>query len=150
MTSIMMYLHDAKGCFSDHQSRYIINSKETAPEALDYLEKEAIDAQVSPHTNELLTQGSGVIFERQRYSSGDVVVLGFCNDDYVFGLMKYVIACRGKIYLACTRLITEYFDSHFNSYKVCEEDFITLHTIDQLLDYHPLGLYQISRIILCV
>ena len=51
MTSIMMYLHDAKGCFSDHQSRYIINSKETAPEALDYLEKEAVNAQVSPHTN---------------------------------------------------------------------------------------------------
>ena len=46
-----MYLHYAKGCFSDHQSRYIINSKETAPEALDYLEKEAVDAQVSQHTH---------------------------------------------------------------------------------------------------
>ena len=86
-----------------------------------------------------------MVFEGQRYSSGDVVVLGFCDDDYLFGLMKCVIACRGKIYLACTRLITEYFDSHFNSYKVHEADFITLHTIDQLLDYHPLGLYQISQ-----
>ena len=86
-----------------------------------------------------------MVFERQRYSSGDVVVLGFCDDDYVFGLMKCVIACREKIYMACTRLITEYFDPHFNSYKAREADFITLHTIDQILDYHPLGLYQIFQ-----
>ena len=129
--------------FLDHQSRHIINLKETAPEALDYLEKVAVDTQVSLHINELLTRGSGVVFKGQRYSSGDVVVLGFCNDDYLFGLMKCVIACWGKTYFACTRLITEYFNSHFNSYKVHEADFFTLHTIDQLLDYHPLGLYQI-------
>ena len=47
--------------------------------------------------------------------------------------------------MACTRLITEYFDPHFNSYKAREADFITLHTIDQILDYHPLGLYQIFQ-----
>ena len=76
---------------------------------------------------------------------GDVAVLGFCDDDYVFGLMKCAIACRGKTYLASTRLITEPFDSHFNSYKFRQADFITLHTIDHILDYHPLGLYQISQ-----
>ena len=81
---------------------------------MEYLEKEAVDAQVSRHTNELLTQESWVIFEGQSYSSGEVVALGFCDDDYVFSLMKCVIACRGKTYLACIRLITEHFDSHFN------------------------------------
>ena len=129
----MMYLHYAKDCFLDHRSRHIINSKETVPESLDYLEI----------INELLRRGSWVVFQGQRYSSGDVVVLGFCDE--VFGLIKCVIACRGKNYLACTRLITEYFDSRFNSYKVHDADFITLHSIDQLLDYHPLELYQISQ-----
>ena len=63
----MVYLHYAKDCFLDHQSRHIINSKETAPEVLDYLEKVTVDAQVSPHINELLTRGSGVVLEGQRY-----------------------------------------------------------------------------------
>ena len=139
----MMYLHYVKDCFLDRQSRQIINSKETASKVFDYLEKVVFDAQVFPHINELLTRGSRVVFEGQRYSSSDVLVLHFCDGDYVFGLMKCVIVYRGKIYLACTRLITEYFDSHFNSYKIHEAEFITLHTIDQLLDYHPLGLCQI-------
>ena len=57
-----MYLHYAKDCFLDHESRHITNSIETAPEALDYLEKVAADTQISPHINELLTRGSGVLF----------------------------------------------------------------------------------------
>ena len=57
-----MYLHYAKDCFLDHESRHITNSIEAAPEALDYLEKVAADTQISPHINELLTRGSGVLF----------------------------------------------------------------------------------------
>ena len=42
----MMHLHYARDFFLDHQSRHTVNSKETAPEALDYLEKIAVDAHV--------------------------------------------------------------------------------------------------------
>ena len=87
----------------------------------------------------------GAILRTEVFSSGDVVVLGFCDDDYVFGFIKCVIACRGKIYSTSTILIAEYFDSLLNSYKVHEADLIILHIIDQLLVYHPLRLYQISQ-----
>ena len=96
------------------------------------------------NTGDLLTQGSGVVFEGQRYSVGDVAVLSFYNDDYLFGLVKPVLAFRGQIFLDCARLVTECFVSHFTAYKVQEAGVFSLHSVHQLLGYHPLGLYNIS------
>ena len=96
-------------------------------------------------TYDLLTQGSGVLFEGQRYSVGDVVVLNLCDDKYQFGLVKSVSAYREQTFLVCARLIIECFVSHLNCYKVQETDIVSLHLINQLLDYHPLRLYKISH-----
>ena len=114
---------------------------------MDYHDKKAVDEQLTLNTGDLLTQRSGVVFEGCRYSVGDAVSLSFYNDDYLFGLVKSVLAFREQIYLACVRLVTECFVSHFNAYKVQEAGVVSLHSVNQLLDYHPLGLYNISNFV---
>ena len=75
-----------------------MNSKEISTEALDYYNKKAADEQFTLNTSDLLTQGSGVVFEDQSYFVGDAVVLSFYNDDYLFGLVKPVLAFREKYF----------------------------------------------------
>ena len=140
----MIYLQYAKFYFLDHHLTHIFNSKEISPEALDYHDKKAVDEQLILNKSDLLTQGSGVVFEGQRYSVGDVVVLRFYNDGYLFGLVKSVLVFREQIFLACARLVTKCFVSHFDAYKVQEAGVASLHSVNQLLHYHPLGLYNIS------
>ena len=70
-----IYIQYAKDYFLDHYSALIFISKEISPEALKYHDKKVIDEKLILNTSDLLTQGSGVVFEGQRYSVGDVVVL---------------------------------------------------------------------------
>ena len=141
----MIHLHYSEEYFLDHKSSHIFDSKETSCEALDYFDKEAVDEQLNLKTYDLLTQGCKVLFEEQRYSVGVVVVSNFCDDEYQFGLVKSVLADREQIFLVSARLIIECFVSHLNCYKVQETDIVSLHLINQLLDYYPLGLYEISQ-----
>ena len=141
----MICLQYAKDYFLDHHSTHILNSRETSPEALDYHDKKAVDEQLTLNTSDLLTKGSGVVFEGERYSVGDVVELNLYNVAYLFGLVKSALAFREQISLACARLVTECFVSHFNAYKFQEAGVVSLHSINQFLDYHPLGLYNISQ-----
>ena len=55
---------------------------------MDYHDKKATDEQLTLNTSDLRTQRSGVVFEGQRYSVGDVVLLSFYNEDYLFGLVS--------------------------------------------------------------
>ena len=73
----MIYLQYGKDCFLDHHSTHIFNSKEISPEALGYQDKKAVDEPLTLNASDLLTQGSGVVFEGQRYSVGDVVAIEF-------------------------------------------------------------------------
>ena len=141
----MMYLHYSKEYFLDHKSIHIFDSKETSCEGLDYFDKKAVDEQLNLKAIDLLTQGSGVLFEGQRFSVGDVVVLNFCDDEYQFSLIKSVLTYREQIFLVCAGLTIECFISHSNCYKIQETDIVSLHLINQFLDYHPLGLYKISQ-----
>ena len=88
-----MYLHYSKENFLDHKSIHSFNFKETSCKALNYFGNNAVDEQLDFKTYDLLTQGSGVLFEGQRDLVGDDVVLNFC-DEYQFGLVKSVLACR--------------------------------------------------------
>ena len=105
-TSVMIYLQYANDYFLDHHSTNIFNSIEISPEALDYHDNKAVDEQLTLDTSNLRTQGSDRVFEGQRYSVGDVVILSFYNDDYLFGLAKSVLTFKGQIFLAHARLVT--------------------------------------------
>ena len=80
----MMYLHYSKEYFLDQKSIHIFDSKETSCKALDYFDKNAVHEQLNLEAYDLLTQGSGVLFERQSDLVGDDVVLSFCDDEFDF------------------------------------------------------------------
>ena len=141
----MMYLHYSKEYFLDHKLIHIFDSKETSSETLDYFDQKVVDEQLHLKTYDLLSQGSGVVFEGQKYSVSDVVVLNFCDDEDQFGLVKSVLAYREQIFFVCAGLIIECFVSNLNCYKVQETDIVSLCLINQLQDCHPLGLYKISQ-----
>ena len=141
----MMYLYYSKEYILDHKSIHISDSKETFCEALDCFDKKAVDEQLNLKTYDLVTHGSGVLFEKQRYSVGDVVLLSFPDGEYQFGLVKSVLANTEQTCLVYARLIIECFVSHLNCYKVQEADIVSLHLINHLLDYYPLELYKISQ-----
>ena len=99
----MICLQFAKDFFLDHHSIYIFNSKEKSPKALDYHDKKIVDEELILNKIGLLTQGSEVLFEGQRYSVGHVVMMGFYNNDYLFSLFKPVLVFRGQTFLVSVR-----------------------------------------------
>ena len=84
----MMYLHYSKEYFLDHNLIDSFDSKETFCVASDYFDKKTVDGHLNLKTYNLLTQGSGVLFEWQRYSVGHILALNFCDDEYQFGFIK--------------------------------------------------------------
>lgn len=99
----MICLQFAKDYFLDHHSIHIFNSKEKSPKTLDYHDKKIVDEQLILNKIGLLTQGSEVLFEGQRYFVGHDVMMGFYSNDYLFSLVKPVLAFRGQIFLVSVR-----------------------------------------------
>ena len=141
----MMYLHYVKDSFLEYSSPHMLNVMEAAPVALDILLSQAVKLKLSLAHDEIFMKGTGLVYGGQKYLSGDTVVINFLNDEYQFGLIDSVISHNGKFYLVCVVLVTQYYDSHFNSYKVYRSDNVELFLIEQLMDYHPLGMYQVGQ-----
>ena len=78
----------------------MINIEEIALESLDFLQNRAIKAQLPIKNDELLTRASGLIYQSQRSFSGDIVVLGFISDEYLFGLVNCFISHNGQFFFA--------------------------------------------------
>lgn len=94
----MIYLEYAKDYFLDYHSTHTFNSKEISLEALHYHDKKAVYEPLTLRTSASLTKRSRIVFKDQRYSVDDAVVLSFYNDDHLFGLVKSVLAFRGKYF----------------------------------------------------
>ena len=94
-----------------------------------------------------MTSGSAILFHGQKYSSGDVIITGFINDDYTFGLIDTVLLHNGNVYLLYDFLHIDYFDFHVNCYKVSKTGHKYLLLISNLLDQYPLSLYCIDSML---
>ena len=86
----MMYLHHSKECLLEHVKPCIFKSKEVTVEMLDFYQKQALVNLLPLIENDLMTSGSAILFHGQKYSLGDVIITGFSNDDYTFGLVDAV------------------------------------------------------------
>ena len=51
---------------------------------------------------------------------------------------------KKEVYVLCDLLIILQFDTHFNSYVVTPSGALDLVDLNDLHDYHPLGMYEIS------
>ena len=78
------------------------------------------------------------------YQVNDIVILGFENDSYVFGLVEQVFFIHGSPLLLCLQLHNLAFDQHYHAYEVEETDIYQLVEVSKLFDFHPLGRYLVS------
>ena len=67
-----------------------------------------------------------MIYQSKIYFSGDVVLLGFNNDEYHFVVINCFIFHNGNSFLLYKILQRQYHDSYYNSYKVCQTDAMML------------------------
>ncbi len=78
-----------------------------------------------------------------KYSQGSAVVLGEQYDSYEFGKIENIFIISGIPYLCCQKMEVCEFSAHYHSYSVQESNRFILVQAKDLLDYHPLGLYQV-------
>ncbi len=77
------------------------------------------------------------------YSQGSAVVLGVMNGEYEFGRIDQIFIIRGMPYLCCMKMDVSHFSEHYHSYIVEESSQFLLVQVKDLLDHHPLALYQL-------
>ena len=56
----------------------------------------------------------------------DVIVRGFARDDYVFGIIDYVMSFEGGIYFLYENLENVNCNDHFNTHEVTRTSIISL------------------------
>ena len=118
--------------------------KEMVVEALDQPVYNVLTQRLDITSSDIFSQSKAVLCEGQRYNKGEVVVLDFVNDGPLFGLIKLVCYFKKEVYVLCDLLIILQFDTHLNSYEVTPSGLLDLVNLNDLHDYHPLGIYEIS------
>ena len=140
-----MYLNYRKEFLLDKKPPQGVTNKEIPIEALDYKCQSLLRSDLNLSESDLLTQSQAVIMDGQRYQQGEVVVVGFEDDEYVFGNIESCFFFQDTAYLLCNLLLINNFDSHFHAYLVSPGPNYKLLKIRDLLDYHPLGIYEINK-----
>ncbi len=77
------------------------------------------------------------------YSQGSAVVLSESDGDYQFGRIDHIFIMCGIPFLCCMKLEVSEFSEHYHSYIIQESPRYLLVRVRDLLDHHPLGLYQV-------
>ncbi|XP_066933831.1 uncharacterized protein [Clytia hemisphaerica] len=139
---MLMYLHYRKDNILTRKLPKGISMNEAAVETLDIQFQNPIKKSLKIMSSDLLMVGKAVVMNGHRYSVDEAVVLSYQNDDYVFGIIKLIIFFKTEIFLLCQNTDIEGFDTHIHSYQVSEINEHTVVKIDDLLDYHPLGVYN--------
>ena len=94
--------------------------------------------------NYLLSKARAVQVDGQRYNSGNIVVLGITNDDYILGKINCVLFHEAEVFLFCTAFSIRSFSFHYNSYDCVETDDLKLVKVAELNDYLPLGCHKVK------
>ena len=87
-------------------------------EILDYRQKNLVTNSFHLKDADILCKMRSVILDGQRFISGDVIVVGFVRDDYVFGRIHYVLPFEGGIYFLNENLVNVYYNYHLNACEV--------------------------------
>ena len=143
---MLMYLTYKKHFMLEHDNVKAIGSVETSLLCLCDSEKESIIGLVGCSEDELLIEARAAIFEGQRYSTGEAVLLTFLHDEYVFGEILKVFIISNNVYLMCNVLITEHYNCRLHAYEVKETISNKVVSLTSLLDYHPLAVYKVGGV----
>lgn len=85
-----------------------------------------------------------VLVEGQNYVNGEYVVIRFMEDEYVFGEISNIFVINDSVYLLCHVMKTECFNSHIHAYTIQPSFTNELIRVPDLLDYHPVAMYNFN------
>ena len=95
--------------------------------------------------DELICTSKAAYFKGQRYSAVKVAIISYEQDNYVFGKIRSVCFFKSDVFLISNILNIIQFNTHFNAYSVEVTGQICIKNIGDLLDCHPLGLYEVNN-----
>ena len=87
---MLMYLHYQKSNLLLHDEPEAISIKEVPIEALEQSISEILRQNLDICVSDLLLQAKAAVFEGQRYNVDEVVVVGFHNDEPLFGYIRSI------------------------------------------------------------
>ena len=109
---MLMYLHYQKSNLLLHDEPEAISIKEVPIEALEQPISEILRQNLDICVSDLLLQAKAVVFEGQRYNVDEVVVVGFHNDEPLFGYIRSIWHFKSEIYALCDLIIIKRFNPH--------------------------------------
>ena len=112
----MMYLHYSKENLITYNDLISTKMTEMPVEILDYRQKNLITNSFNLKDTDILCKLSSVIFDGPQFNSGDVIVTGFARDDYVFGIIDYVLSFERGIYFLYENIENVDYNYHFNAH----------------------------------
>ena len=137
-----MYLNYRKDSVLAHECPQPISGSEIPVSLLQGFIQDKIKVITNGNV-EVVYQAKGVIFEGQKYANNTGIALEFGHDNIQFGKVESVIFIADVPYLVYRKLDTVGFNVHYNSYEVLRTEIIDICQISELLDYHPLGIYNV-------
>ena len=143
-----MYLHYQKSNLLLHDEPEAIPTKKVPIEALEQPISEILRQNLDICVRDLLLQAKSVVFEDQGYNVDEVMVVGFHNDEPLFGYIRSIWHFKSEIYVLCNLIIIIRFNPHYNSYEVLFSEVLHLVNLKNLFDFHPLGVYKINNMLL--
>ena len=145
---MLMYLHYQKSNLLLHAEPEAISIKEGPTEALEQPILEIIRQNLDICVSDLLLQAKAVVFEGQRYNIDEAMVVGFHNDEPLFGYIRSIWHFKSEIYVLCDLIIIIRFNPHYNNYEVLLSEVLDLVKLKNLFDFHSLGVYKIKNTLL--
>ena len=139
---MLMYLSYVEVSMLEMRDVKMVGSTEMALECLPATEKDAIIENDVMNENNMIIMAKATVFDGQRYSTSEGVLINFKEDEYVFGKILKIFMINTSVFLYCELLITIGYNSHYHAYEVESGNTKTLIDIKDLLDYHPLPIYR--------
>ena len=113
----MMFLHYSKQTLLEYKYSLRSRVQEVALELVD-AEKKKLKRKLAIEDSDLLCEMSSVKLFGQRYHLGNVLLLDFVEDEYVFGIVGSIFSYNGTFYFYVEKNISKGFQFHFNSFEL--------------------------------
>ena len=112
-------------------------------ELLDFNNKNTVLEYFNLKDTDSLCKLFSVVFDGQLFSIDDIIVVGFANYEYAFGLIEFVLVFEGGIHFLYENVETINYHLHYNSYQLIKTDNFSLCNGNQLMYYHPVSMYNV-------
>ena len=135
-----IYLHNNNENILPHNDAIGTKVSEIPVELLDLKHKITFLGYFNLKDTDILCKLSPVVSDGLLFSIGNIIVVRFANDEYVFGLVECVLSFEVGIYFLYENLEFINYHYHDNSFQSIKTDNFSLCNGNQLINYHPLSM----------